>query len=191
MTSSDSIVLHNSTRLEKQMLLNSIIVAYTCDCNPLTNGSVLSRQLCTMVMLYIVIPQRIEIHSMNEILFYHPPPSTDMFTSKRYINFDKPAGTHYVKNILVSSPAPGEIIVTGDFLNSSTTTGLLVIAYTSSSNVRYHLYSRTPNEQDFRTVINNLEGGDYHVSVFTVENGLPFSQAAVQPWSVYVPSTEG
>ena len=98
--------------------------------------------------------------------------------------------THYARDISSFSSAPGEILVTGDFLNSSTTTGLLVITYTSSSNVRYHLYSRTPNEQDFRTVINNLEGGDYHVSVFTVENGLPFRQVATLPERVSVTSPE-
>ena len=115
--------------------------------------------------------------------------TTAYCSTYRYCNFTNHLGTHYAQNILISSPAPGEIIVNGDFLNSSTTTGLLVIAYTSSSNVRYHLYSRTPNEQDFRTVINNLEAGDYHVSVFTVENGLPFRQVATLPLRVSVTST--
>ena len=93
-------------------------------------------------------------------------------------------GTHLTQNISVSSLIAGEIGVTGYFLDS-TSTSILVIVY-SSTTVRYQLYSSTVNERDFRATVDNLEGGSYHVSVFTVENGVPLRQAATKPQSVYV-----
>ena len=43
-------------------------------------------------------------------------------------------GTHDIQNVTVNSPLPGQIRVTGEFVNGSTATGVLLIVYSMSSN---------------------------------------------------------
>ena len=38
-------------------------------------------------------------------------------------------GTHDIQNVHVSSPLPGQIKVTGDFVDGSTVTGVMLIVY--------------------------------------------------------------
>ena len=168
MKRSDSIVLAVVNGLEEQMLLDCIVVAYTCHRYPLTNRSVLSKYCTNFQSLRILI----------KTLFHLP---CSWFIVHHL-------GTHLAQNISVSSRIAGEISVTGYFLDS-TSTSILVIVY-SSTTVRYQLHSGTVNGRDFRAIVDNLEGGSYYVSVFTVENGTPLRQAATKPQSVYVSSVE-
>ena len=82
----------------------------------------------------------------------------------------------------MNSINPGEISITGNFINGSTVTTVLVIVY-SDSDV-YYMFS-APSEKE--TNISGLPFGLYKISVFVVEkNGLPFNRSAVIPRSVLV-----
>ena len=82
----------------------------------------------------------------------------------------------------MNSINPGEIGVTGSFINGSTATAILVIVY-SDSDV-YYIFS-SPSEEE--TNVRGLPSGLYNVSVFVVEeNGLPFNRSATTPRSVSV-----
>ena len=52
-------------------------------------------------------------------------------------------GTHDIQNISVSSSQPGEVRVTGDFIDGSTATGVLLILYslTNDSDIHYVIES--------------------------------------------------
>lgn len=103
-------------------------------------------------------------------------------------------GTHDAQNITVSSPRPGEIRITGNFIDGATATGLLVIVYslTNGSDVYYHGHTIGEDEQVFDTVIEDLAGGDYGVSVFVIEeNGLPFERVVTRPKVVSVSTISG
>ena len=94
-------------------------------------------------------------------------------------------GTHDIQNISVTSPQPGEVRVTGDFIDGSTATGLLIIIY-SANNTEYQLFQVRVK---LEAVISGLLGGNYEVSVFVVEeNGLPFSRAASKPKQITISS---
>ena len=74
-----------------------------------------------------------------------------------------------------------EVRVTGDFINGSTATGLLIMVYslTDDSDVNY-IYNSY--EQSIVASMTGLTGSQYGVSVFVVEeNGLPFSRVAAIP----------
>ena len=106
-------------------------------------------------------------------------------------------GTHDIQNISVTSPHPGEIRVTSELINGSTATGALIIIYslTNDSDVHYVIITVDPE----RTVAINasvtvsvgLNGGEYGVSVFALENGgLPFKRSAALPKTVQVAGSE-
>ena len=83
-------------------------------------------------------------------------------------------GTHDIQNISVSSPLPGQVRVTGDFIEGSTAIGLLVVlSYPSDdSNLRYYQGRR-------EVIVHGLPQGEYGISVFAIEeDGLPFARAA-------------
>ena len=48
-------------------------------------------------------------------------------------------GTHDIQNVTVNSPLPGQIRVTGDFVDGTKATGVLLIIYSlaNSSDIRY------------------------------------------------------
>ena len=186
MKTRDSIVLTLASGLVKWKLYIFTVVAYNCIDNPLTIGSVLSEwdtchtswfvciEVCLVILFMVAITQ---IHAYSFIIH-----NTRMLIT---------LGTHLAQNISVFSPSPGEISVTGDFIDLSMTNGILVLAYSSRSlNVTYYLYSNSHNDSHFNIILHNLEGGDYRVSVFTAENGLPYREAASKPLRVYVPSVE-
>ena len=58
-------------------------------------------------------------------------------------------GTHDIQNVTVapSSLHPGQIRVTGDFVNGSTATGVLLIVYSLTNESDVH-YVAKPKEQD-------------------------------------------
>ena len=86
------------------------------------------------------------------------------------------------------SPLPGTVRVTGDFIEGSTATGVLLIVYSIQTDIQYNINSE---HQDENTVIivNGLTGGQYGVSVFDMENGLPFSRVATLPQLLYTNKT--
>ena len=100
-------------------------------------------------------------------------------------------GTYDIQNISVSSPSPGEVRVTGDFIDGSTATGLLVIIYSlnNESDVHYHNVSRTSHEQRFEDHFTALYGDRYNISVFVLDEvGQLFTTAAANPKNVSVVS---
>ena len=69
--------------------------------------------------------------------------------------------------------------MTGDVLQGSTTTGLLVAV----NNDYHHLYYQGSKE----VIVQNLPPGEYSVSVFAIEeDGLPFERAATRTRQVTV-----
>ena len=102
------------------------------------------------------------------------------------------AGTHDIQNISVSSPQPGEVRVTGDFINESTATGVLTVSVDfSTSKIFYHLIQRGNNKQQFADTIQGVVGGEYSISFFVVEeSGLPFNRTASMPKVVTVENGE-
>ena len=91
---------------------------------------------------------------------------------------------------------PGEVRVTGDFIDGSTATGLLIIIYslTSYSGVHYISEDTGSMLQQPRNVhisVPDLAGGEYSISVFVVEeNGLPFERVATSPKLVTVETSK-
>lgn len=100
-------------------------------------------------------------------------------------------GTHDIQNINLSSSSAGEISVTGNFINGSTATAMLVIVYSDRLSDVYYMFSPSSSKQEkVMTIVTGLSSGLYNVSIFVVkENGLPFNRSATTPRSVSV--TEG
>ena len=95
-------------------------------------------------------------------------------------------GTHDAQGLLVMSPNPGDIRVTGDFIQGSTATGV-VIADLKSSEIYFYLLTREIEQLELDDTISNLVDGQHTVSAFIVgEQGLPFSRTATLPQSVLV-----
>ena len=98
-------------------------------------------------------------------------------------------GTHDVQNISVSSTHPGQIRVTGDIIDGSTVTGVLVIVY-SHSDVRYFANSPADQGQNIDVTLDGLTDTHYGVSTFTMENGVPFPRVVALPSSVDMDSAD-
>ena len=97
------------------------------------------------------------------------------------------AGTHDIQNISVSSPQPGEVRVTGDFIDGSTATGVLAVIITNESEIFYHFIERESNVVAFDGTIQGVVGGEQNISFFVVEeSGLPFNRTASMPKIVTV-----
>ena len=76
--------------------------------------------------------------------------------------------------------------MTGDFIEGSTATGVLVAILTTSENLYLHLITRDGDQLQFGAV-SDVVGGQYFVSVFVMEQtGLPFNRTAVVPHIVSV-----
>ena len=70
--------------------------------------------------------------------------------------------------------------MSGDFIQESTATGLLAIIGNGPITY-YHLLVR-PNWPTLRGSISGMVGGDYFISVFTIEeNGMPFVRVVSKP----------
>ena len=96
------------------------------------------------------------------------------------------AGTHDIQNISVSSLQPGEVRVTGDFIDGSTATGLLAVIVTESE-IFYHFVERESNVVAFDSTIQGVVGGEHNISFFVVEeSGLPFNRTTSMPKIVTV-----
>ena len=75
--------------------------------------------------------------------------------------------------------------MTGTLTNDPTATGVLVIV-SSDSEVIYHKAMREGSDEIIEAVISGLAGGEYSVSVFVEDNGLPFGRVATLPRLVAV-----
>ena len=95
-------------------------------------------------------------------------------------------GTHDIQNISVSSPLPGTVRVIGDFIQGSTATGLLVIIYSQSDDCDIQYVNSKYSGQSVDITVAGLTSGPYRVSVFVLENGVPFSRVATLPQTVYM-----
>ena len=89
----------------------------------------------------------------------------------------------------MSSPSPGLIRVTGDFINGSSATSMLAIIYSTDNRngIYYTISSLSTAEETLATNISGLPSGPYNISVFVLkEDGLPFNRSASTPRSVLV-----
>ena len=94
----------------------------------------------------------------------------------------------------MSSPSPGLIRVTGNFVNSSSATSVLIVIYSTDNcnDVYYTISSLSTEGETLVTNISSLVSGPYNVSVFVLEeNGLPFIRSASTPRSVLVEEYQG
>ena len=88
---------------------------------------------------------------------------------------------------MTASSSPGQVKVTGKFIDGSTATGVLMIFINSEHVARYHVYNRNGDEMKVLSTISGLASGNYTVSVFVVEEGgLPFNRTATIPRTVTV-----
>ena len=88
----------------------------------------------------------------------------------------------------MSSPSPGLIHVTGDFINGSSVSSVLVVIYSTDNRNDVYYTTSFPSTivEGLMTNISRLPSGSY-VSVFVLEeNGLPFNRSASTPRSVLV-----
>ena len=111
---------------------------------------------------------------------------------KNYIFYFE--GTHDFQSITASSPSPGLVRVTGDFINGSLATSVLIIIYsTDNRNDVYYLIKSLSTEGETPvTNISSLPSGPYNVSVFVLEeDGLPFIRSASTPRNVLVEEHQG
>ena len=92
-------------------------------------------------------------------------------------------GTHDIQNISVSSPQPGEIRVTGDFIDGSTATGVLLILYSLTNDSDIH-YVTESFKQSIDINVTGLTDTQYGVSVFALDNGQVFPGVVALPKKV-------
>ena len=95
-------------------------------------------------------------------------------------------GTHDIQNIISISPHPGQISITGNFVDGSTATGVFLIVYslTNESDIHYHAISKGNNNISIN--VTGLTGTEYGVSIFTLENCLPFPRVVTSPRTVVI-----
>ena len=76
--------------------------------------------------------------------------------------------------------------MTGDFIQGSVVTGV-VIADVSSSGIHFYLLARGNDQLELDSTISSLVNGQHTISAFVIEeSGLPFSRAATVPHNVLV-----
>ena len=103
------------------------------------------------------------------------------------------AGTHDLQRIEVHRSLYG-ITVTSELLNGSQATGMFIVVYSltpDSDIIHYSIHTRLKNQRRIAAGIQDLPGNKYNVSVFTLENGVPFARAAAQPKSVDLLNSKG
>ena len=92
-------------------------------------------------------------------------------------------GTHDIQNVVASSQLPGQISVTGEFISGATATGVLVIVYSlnSSSSQDIHYIAKQAKFDKISLNVTGLTGAEYGVSMFALDNGLPFPRVVASP----------
>ena len=63
-------------------------------------------------------------------------------------------GTHDIQNVTVSSPLPGQIRVTGEFVDGFTATALLLIIYSLNNDSNVHYIDEHKEQGSVSVVIN-------------------------------------
>ena len=77
--------------------------------------------------------------------------------------------------------------MTGDFIEESTASGVLVTTVNESDHIQHHLITRDGNEREVESDLSGFASGQYTVSVFVVDkDGLPHIRAASRPRRVSV-----
>ena len=102
-----------------------------------------------------------------------------------YGNINFITGTHDIQNVTVSPPLPSQIRVMGDFIDGSIASGMLLIIY-SLTNESDVYYIAKQAERNFSMDVTGLAGTQYGVSVFALENGLPYPRVVTLPKNVTV-----
>ena len=97
---------------------------------------------------------------------------------------DSITGTHDIQNVTVTSSPVGQIRVTGDFVDGSTATGVLLVIYSldNDSDVYYNIIDKEADGNiRMDIMLTDLTGSQHRVSVFALENGLPFPRVVTLP----------
>ena len=150
-------------------LWNASLLAYGCQSDTVVKGVELSES-----------KRRVLCGALNNIRLIH----ISLFSVNSMV------GTHDIQNISVTSPQPGEVRVTGDFIYGSTATGLLTIVI-STSEIFYHLIERGSDQLHIEGSIQGVVGGEHSISFFVVEeSGLPFNRTASTPKVVSVENSK-
>ena len=100
-------------------------------------------------------------------------------------------GTHHIQNIISISSHPGQISITGNFIDGSTATGVFLIVYsfTNESDIHYHAIHKGNEQNNNISIKFNVTGlteSEYGISVFTLENCVPFPRVVASPRTVIV-----
>ena len=94
-------------------------------------------------------------------------------------------GTFAVQNISVTSVAPGELRITGDFITNTSAVGMLAIVYSTENDSDVHYTEARLPQMDIH--LSSLSGNTYSISVFDIEHhGLPFYRVAILPRSTNI-----
>ena len=149
--------------IPSKTLWNASLLAYGCESDTVTEEVQLSESA-------------VEIHytlNLSGVIFYH------------YVC----VGTHDIQNISVSSPQPGDVRVTGNYINGSMATGLLLVLYslTNDSDIHYVIDSF---KQSIDINVTGLTGTQYGISTFALDNDQIFPRVVALPEYVTVHSNE-
>lgn len=70
---------------------------------------------------------------------------------------------------------------------------MFIVAYSlaEDSNLHYSIHPRLNNQQGMAAEVEGLSGNRYNVSIFSLENGIPFKRAAAQPKLVDLSNRKG
>ena len=100
-------------------------------------------------------------------------------------------GTHDIQNISVSSPLPGQVRVTGDFIEGSIETGIFIVIYKEEDfHFVYHSALRSVENKAVSTTV-NLPDGNYKLFVFGFEGNGTYLMATIRPTSVSLAFSSG
>ena len=97
-------------------------------------------------------------------------------------------GTFAVQNITVTSGAPGELRVAGDFITNTSAVGMLAIVYSTENDSDIHYNEvRLPQTE---IQLTGLSRDTYSVAVFDIDHrGLPLNRVSTLPTSANVTGT--
>ena len=95
-----------------------------------------------------------------------------------------PLGTHDI-HVVINSLLPGQVRVTGEFVDESTAIGVLLILYAINNESDIHyctcVITKQMEQDSISTNVIGLTGTEYGVSVFALENGLPLPSVVTSP----------
>ena len=149
-----------STSLPFRRRFNYTVLAHGCEKHPVTDALEISNN----TVIIIIYPQLLD-------MLLH-------------------LGTHDVQNISVASPLPNIIRITGEFIQDSTSTGLLAVISPLDSKhgpINHSIPRESNTSLRLRVKDAHVSGGEYSISVFVVdESRLPFTRTASKPITVSV-----